>query len=114
MKYLFVICILAMVSTSFAKETEQGKHLFILSGQSNMGGLDPTISFTPTVEAEFGKDNVIVVKKAWGSKHIARWDKKWTPSKRYLPISNDAKINLHRRGSLYDSSYDGGKYRHQG
>jgi arylsulfatase A-like enzyme len=48
----------------YARKTsaEQKKHLFILSGQSNMAGLNPEISFTPAVETAFGKDNVIVVK----------------------------------------------------
>ena len=37
---------------------KEGKHLFILSGQSNMLGLKPEESFTPTIEAQFGKENV--------------------------------------------------------
>ncbi|MEO1982682.1 MAG: hypothetical protein ABGZ24_19400 [Fuerstiella sp.] len=44
----------------------QGKealHLFIMSGQSNMAGLDPDESFTPAVQSAFGKENVIVVKR---------------------------------------------------
>ena len=44
-----------------------GKHLFILSGQSNMDRLDPKVSFTPAVEAAFGKENVIVVKDSKGA-----------------------------------------------
>ncbi len=65
-----------------------GKHLFILSGQSNMGKLDPDISFRPAVEAVFGKDNVIIVKSAQGGQPIRRWYKKWKqPS---LEISSNA------------------------
>ena len=44
----------------------EGKHLFILSGQSNMAGLRPQESFTPAVVAAFGKSEVIVVKDAHG------------------------------------------------
>lgn len=54
-----------------------GKHLFILSGQSNMGKLDPDISFRPAVESAFGKDNIIIVKSAQGGQPIRRWYKKW-------------------------------------
>jgi len=54
-----------------------GKHLFILSGQSNMYHLDPDISFTPTVAEEFGEDNVIVVKDAQGGRPIRQWYKQW-------------------------------------
>ena len=61
-------------------------HLFILSGQSNMAGLNPNASFTPAVQEKFGKDNVIVVKFAQGGQPIRRWYKQWksanaTPSK---------------------------------
>ena len=38
-----------------------GQHLFILSGQSNMAGLDPEISFMSTLEAEYGKENKSVL-----------------------------------------------------
>ena len=56
---------------------DSAKHLFILSGQSNMAGLKPEESFTPTVEARFGAENVIVVKDAHGGQPIRRWHKKW-------------------------------------
>lgn len=54
-----------------------GVHLFILSGQSNMAGLNPAESFTPAVEAAFGKERVVVVKDAVGGQPIRRWDKGW-------------------------------------
>lgn len=56
---------------------QEGKHLFILSGQSNMAGLDPDLSFTPAVSAEFGLENIIVVKYAVGGTSIQRWYKEW-------------------------------------
>jgi hypothetical protein len=52
-----------------------GKHLFILSGQSNMVGLNPNLSFTPGVAEAFGQDNVIVVKDAHGGQSIRSWAK---------------------------------------
>ena len=54
-----------------------GVHLFILSGQSNMAGLNPAESFPPAVEAAFGKERVIVVKDALGGQPIRRWDQGW-------------------------------------
>lgn len=62
-------------------------HLFILSGQSNMVGLDPEVSFTPAVTQAFGQDSVIVLKDAQNSQSIRRWVKNWKsaqgqPSKR--------------------------------
>ena len=66
------------VASVFADKAEStGKHLFILTGQSNMAGLKPEISFTPTVIKEFGAENVIVIKHAQGGQPIYRWDKQW-------------------------------------
>ena len=70
-----------------------GVHLFILSGQSNMAGLNPNLSFTPAVEEAFGKANVIVVKDALGGQPIRRWYKQWAPKDGKPPANN---------GDLYD------------
>ena len=72
---------------------EDERHLFILSGQSNMAGLDPKESFTPTVEELFGPNHVIVVKDALGGQPIRRWYKKWKPAKGVGPEAT---------GDLYD------------
>ena len=77
MKNLYIATLIALVSVSSVNAAEKGKHLFILSGQSNMAGLNPDISFTPTVEAAFGKDNVTVVKEAKSGRPIRNWYKKW-------------------------------------
>ncbi len=73
--------------------TPEGKHLFILSGQSNMALLKPEESFTPTVEEAFGTEDVIVVKDALGGAPIHRWYKEWKSP-------NDSTIG---RPDLYDS-----------
>lgn len=52
-------------------------HLFILSGQSNMAGLDPDISFIPAVQADLGEENVLVVKDAQSGQPIRRWVHGW-------------------------------------
>lgn len=58
-----------------AENTKGGKHLFILSGQSNMVGLDPGVSFTPAVTKAFGKERVLVVKDAHSGQSIRSWCK---------------------------------------
>ena len=72
MKTFFAIGFSLFLFSAYAE-----KHLFILSGQSNMAGLKPEESFTPTVEKEFGKENVIVIKDAVGGQPIRRWYKEW-------------------------------------
>ncbi len=60
-----------------AKAVGGSAHLFILSGQSNMVGLDPAVSFIPAVNKAFDEDSVIVVKDAENSQSIRRWYKGW-------------------------------------
>lgn len=87
---LIIPALLFFSTGLFAKE---GKHLFILSGQSNMAGLKPEESFTPAVEKKFGKENVIVVFDAHGGQPIRRWYKEWKPEGGAVAPKN---------GDLYD------------
>lgn len=93
MKYLSIAILLTLVSGSSVIAAEKQKHLFILSGQSNMAGLDPSISFTPTIEAAFGKDNITIVKDAQSGQPIRRWYKQWKPAQGDVPKAT---------GDLYD------------
>lgn len=74
----------------------EGNHLFILSGQSNMAGLNPALSFTPAVQQAFGADSVIVVKDAQSGQPIRRWFKDWKPAKAGMVDGKEA------NGDLYD------------
>jgi hypothetical protein len=58
-----------------AQPLRTGKHLFILSGQSNMAGLKPELSFTPAVAESFGRDNVLIAKAAYSGASIRSWAK---------------------------------------
>lgn len=88
---LIISCIVVIITSCTSQE---GKHLFILSGQSNMARLDPAESFIPTIEAEFGKEKVIIVKDALGGQPIRRWHKDWKP-----PKGDEPKVHP----DLYDS-----------
>ncbi|MCG8584187.1 MAG: sialate O-acetylesterase [Pirellulales bacterium] len=70
---------------------DESSHLFILSGQSNMAGLNPSRTFTPAVKKALG--NVKVVKSAQGGQPIRRWYKKWKPAGGEVAQGN---------GDLYD------------
>lgn len=87
------LTIFAKLATAQVPNADEAVHLFLLSGQSNMAGLDPSISFTPAVEAEFGKDRVLVVKDAQGGQPIRRWHKGWKDADGKAPEST---------GDLYD------------
>lgn len=82
-----------LLLASIPLNAEEAKHLFILSGQSNMARLKPQQSFTPAVAKEFGKEKVIVVHDAQGGQPIRRWFKEWKPENGAAPKGN---------GDLYD------------
>ncbi len=89
-----ILCsLLAFIAISCGT-SQEGKHLFILSGQSNMAGLKPEESFTPTIEEHFGKENVIIVKNAKGGQPIRRWHKDWKTAEG---------LKLQEHADLYDS-----------
>ena len=93
-------CLLACCFVSFLATSAgaNGKvRLFILSGQSNMAGLPPEVSFTPTVEKAFADDEVIVVKDARGGQPIRQWYKQWKPA----TAAADAPP-AENQGQLYD------------
>ena len=91
---LMLIVSFSLIAASNQAIAQEGKHLFILSGQSNMAGLKPEESFLPTVEAAFGKNKVIVVKDAMGTQPIRRWYKDWKPMQGDVPTAQP---------DLYDS-----------
>ncbi|MCE2960489.1 MAG: hypothetical protein ACK46A_14715 [Akkermansiaceae bacterium] len=74
------ILLLATLVTTLIHQAyaEEGQHLFVLSGQSNM---TPSLSasFAESVEKVFGKDKVIVVRVGWPSQPIKMWYKAWAP-----------------------------------
>ncbi len=90
MRLIIVVSAILFAAGAAAGE---GKHLFILSGQSNMERLVHGQSFTPAVGEAFGKHNVIVVKDAMSGQPIRRWYKDWKPASGEAPPD---------RGDLYD------------
>tara|TARA_Y100001954_G_scaffold104805_1_gene114056 strand:+ start:282 stop:986 length:705 start_codon:yes stop_codon:yes gene_type:complete len=77
MKHFFQATSLLVIVISNSLYADNAKHLFILSGQSNMQGHRPQEAFTPAVEKALGKGNVIVVQDALGGQPIQRWFKDW-------------------------------------
>lgn len=90
---LFAACCLLLSLAATALGADGKVRLFILSGQSNMAGLPPQVSFTPTVEKAFAGDEVIVVKGARGGQPIRQWYKEWKPADGPAP---------EKCGALYD------------
>lgn len=77
--------------------SSSGKHVFILSGQSNMAGLDEDLSFVPAVESKYGHYGSVVVKLAHGGLPISRWVKGWKSVEGETPEGT---------GDMYDQTLD--------
>ena len=90
---IVMVLILLAVVVSAAEKKPAGKHLFILSGQSNMARMNPQRTFIPTVTKAFGKEHVIVVKSAQGGQPIRQWYKQWKDHEGNKPEST---------GGMYD------------
>jgi hypothetical protein len=67
-------------------EAAQGKRkcLFILAGQSNMQGMNQTLTFEPRVCDAFGAENVLIVKEAIGGRPIRMWVHDWAPARDWM------------------------------
>ena len=53
------------------------RHLFILSGQSNMAGLNPQAAFLPELKKLLPDDDIQHVKFARGGQPIRKWVANW-------------------------------------
>ena len=65
------------VSAMGEEKSDQPVHLFILSGQSNMAGMNPETGFMPEAKKLFKDEKVDYIKVAKGGQPICRWVKEW-------------------------------------
>ena len=96
---LLSLLLFAMSTTQAADEPKKVR-LFILSGQSNMAGLNPDLSFTPEIKKAFPADEIIVVKHALGGQPIRRWDKQWQPPE---GVAAPKGMTAQTSGDIYDA-----------
>lgn len=115
------IIVAALVIQSVAAAGGEGKHLFILSGQSNMYHMKPGESFIPAVEKAFGKDNVFVASVAKRGASIRYWDKDYpweagVPQGREQPGSKPKTREefVSEFGNLYDALLNSVKKKSEG
>ena len=96
MKTLVLAALLSLPCLDVTAD-EAGKHLFLLSGQSNMKRFQHKQFFTPAMEAVYGAGNVIVIKNAQGGQPISKWYKAWSSGNGEKP---------EQAGQLYDALID--------
>lgn len=107
----FAILAFASVIPTQAEErtttASTGKHLFILSGQSNMGPVGLKDAFTESVEKTYGKDNVTVIRCFRNSQPIRAWvkDYQFPPNEKLSDKESEKRAKELERspnGSFYE------------
>ena len=100
-----IIAVLTLLLTaSVVVAADKPVHLFILSGQSNMQGMDPEAGFMPEAKKIFGDEEVVYIKVAKGGQPICRWLEEWVAiakekgfdEKRIRRIHKDGKVEFYQ------------------
>jgi len=98
MKTVIALTLLLAASTGFAED--KPAHLFILSGQSNMQGMDPETGFLPEANKLFEGDQVVYIKVAKGGQPICRWLEEWTDIAEEKGLDAKHISRIHRDGKV--------------
>lgn len=87
------------------------RHLFILSGQSNMAGLKPERAFLPELKKLLPDDEILHIKFAKGGQPIRKWVKNWDEiaAKSNLPAKEDPGAFYDRTLTMVKAAIDGKK-----
>ena len=79
MKTIFAVTMTALFAIAMlhaaeeAEKAEEGVHVILLSGQSNMVRMDPNETFLPALEKEFGTNKIVFAKFGKSGKPIREW-----------------------------------------
>ena len=77
MKTYLLTLTFCLISLIFSFAKDGGYHLFILSGQSNMQGMNPNIGLMPEAKKLFENTEVKYIKVAKGGRPIRLWVEEW-------------------------------------
>jgi len=108
MKLSFSPAVLAIACLSFFSSgtteaaDDESVHLFILSGQSNMAGMNPRAGFEPEAAALFPDAVVKYIKVARGGQPIRLWVENWNEIAKQHEIDPDqARAKDKQKGTAY-------------
>ena len=95
--------ILSLFLTAFltAKvKTDSPVHLFVLSGQSNMAGMDPETGFMTEAKKLFKDEKVVYIKVAKGGQPICRWLEEWQDIAKKNGLDENHIKRIHKGGKV--------------
>ena len=97
------ITLLTFSLTFFASaksDSEKPVHLFVLSGQSNMAGMDPETGFMTEAKKLFKDEKVVYIKVAKGGQPICRWLEEWQDIAKKNGLEENHIKRIHRGGKV--------------
>ena len=89
-----------LLTASVAVAEDKPVHLFILSGQSNMQGMDPETGFMPEAKKLFGDEEVVYIKVAKGGQPICRWLEEWVAIAKEKGLDEKGIKRIHKDGKV--------------
>ncbi len=89
------LAFLVIALASLAQAAGKPAHLFILSGQSNMQGMNPKLGFEPEAAKLFPDADVAYIKVSRGGQPIRLWVTEWNE------IAKEAGLNSTSAGTKY-------------
>ena len=98
MRKAIALILLLTASTGFGED--KPVHLFILSGQSNMAGMDPETGFMPEANKLFQGEKVVYIKVAKGGQPICRWLAEWLEIAKEKGLDEKHRQRIHRGGKV--------------
>ena len=99
MKPLLLLFAVTALFTSESK-AEKPVHLFVLSGQSNMQGMDPETGFMPEAKKLFKDEKVVYIKVAKGGQPICRWLEEWQDIAKKNGLGENDIKRIHKDGEV--------------
>ncbi|SVE07441.1 uncharacterized protein METZ01_LOCUS460295, partial [marine metagenome] len=98
-----IITLLTFLVTVFAiaeAKADKAVHLFVLSGQSNMAGMDPETGFMTEAKKLFKDEKVVYIKVAKGGQPICRWLEEWQDIAQKNGLDENHIKRIHKGGKV--------------
>ena len=100
MKLITLLTFLLTASAIAETEKEKPVHLFVLSGQSNMAGMDLETGFMTEAKKLFKDEKVVYIKVAKGGQPICRWLEEWQGIAKKNGLEENHIKRIHRGGKV--------------
>ena len=100
MKTLTILSLALSAFLIVKAETDKPVHLFVLSGQSNMAGMDPETGFMTEAKKLFKDEKVVYIKVAKGGQPICRWLEEWQDIAKKNGLGEKDIKRIHKGGEV--------------